>query len=83
MGTEAEGAATVHGGGRSHQLVVFCLAQEEYGVPITLVQEIIPDTPPRPIPGSPSHVEGVINLRGPPRPDAGHGRAARRPALAA
>ena len=64
MGIEAERAATIHGGGRSQQLVVFSLAAEEYGVPITLVQEIIRYTPPRPIPGSPSHVEGVINLRG-------------------
>lgn len=50
--------------GRTRQLVVFSLGAEEYGVPITLVQEIIRHTPPRPIPGSPSHVEGVINLRG-------------------
>jgi purine-binding chemotaxis protein CheW len=46
------------------RLVVFQLAGEEYGVPITLVQEIIRHTPPRPIPGSPSYVEGVVNLRG-------------------
>jgi purine-binding chemotaxis protein CheW len=49
---------------QARQLVVFTLGAEEYGVPITLVQEIIRYTPPRPIPGSPSHVEGVINLRG-------------------
>ena len=48
----------------SHQLVVFSLGPEEYGVPITLVQEIIRYTEPRPIPGSPHGVEGVINLRG-------------------
>jgi purine-binding chemotaxis protein CheW len=64
MGTETESAATIHGEERSHQLVVFSLGQVEYGVPIRLVQEIIRYTPPRPIPGSPSHVEGVINLRG-------------------
>ncbi len=49
---------------QARQLVVFTLGAEEYGVPITLVQEIIRYTPPRPIPGSPPHVEGVINLRG-------------------
>jgi purine-binding chemotaxis protein CheW len=49
---------------QARQLVVFTLGAEEYGVPITLVQEIIRYTPPRPIPGSRSHVEGVINLRG-------------------
>lgn len=46
------------------QLVAFTLGEEEYGIPITLVQEIIRHTPPRPIPGSSMHVEGVINLRG-------------------
>ncbi|HWH15938.1 MAG TPA: chemotaxis protein CheW [Miltoncostaeaceae bacterium] len=49
---------------QARQLVVFTLGAEEYGVPITLVQEIIRYTAPRPIPGSPGHVEGVINLRG-------------------
>jgi len=49
---------------QTRQLVVFALGGEEYGVPITLVQEIIRYAAPRPIPGSPSHVEGVINLRG-------------------
>ncbi|MCB0872773.1 MAG: chemotaxis protein CheW [Actinobacteria bacterium] len=49
---------------QAHQLVVFTLGAEEYGVPIKLVQEIIRYTEPRPIPGSPHGVEGVINLRG-------------------
>jgi purine-binding chemotaxis protein CheW len=49
---------------QTRQLVAFTLGEEEYGVPITLVQEIIRHTPPRPIPGSSVHVEGVINLRG-------------------
>ncbi|WP_217915835.1 chemotaxis protein CheW [Miltoncostaea marina] len=50
--------------GQAHRLVVFTLGDEEFGVPITLVQEIIRYSPPRPVPGSPMHVEGVINLRG-------------------
>jgi purine-binding chemotaxis protein CheW len=49
---------------QTRQLVAFTLGDEEYGIPITLVQEIIRFTPPRPIPGSSVHVEGVINLRG-------------------
>jgi purine-binding chemotaxis protein CheW len=49
---------------QTRQLVAFTLGEEEYGIPITLVQEIIRFTPPRPIPGSASNVEGVINLRG-------------------
>ena len=50
--------------GGTRQLVAFTLGEEEYGIPITLVQEIIRFAPPRPIPGSSVHVEGVINLRG-------------------
>ena len=47
-----------------HQLVVFSLGSEEYGLPITAVQEIIRYSRPRTIPGSPPSVRGVINLRG-------------------
>lgn len=46
------------------QLVVFRLGSEEYGVPITQVQEIIHYSPPRKVPGAPAFVEGIINLRG-------------------
>lgn len=49
---------------RTRQLVVFTLGADDYGVPISIVQEIIRHTPPRPIPGSGTHVLGVINLRG-------------------
>jgi len=50
--------------GAGRRLVVFHLGDEEYGVPVTLVQEIIRHTAPRPVPGGAPHVEGVINLRG-------------------
>ncbi|MGB9791449.1 MAG: chemotaxis protein CheW [Thermacetogeniaceae bacterium] len=46
------------------QLVIFRLGSEEYGVPITQVQEIIHYSPPRKMPGTPPFVEGIINLRG-------------------
>lgn len=46
------------------QMVVFKLGQEEYGIPITQVQEINRLTSPTKIPNSPAFVEGVINLRG-------------------
>ena len=46
------------------QLVVFRLAQEEYGLPITKVQEINRLVPITKLPQTPSFVEGVINLRG-------------------
>src|SRR3954468_4516150 len=47
-----------------HQLVVFSLGREEYGLPITQVQEIIRYAEPRSIPSAFSSVRGVINLRG-------------------
>jgi len=46
------------------QLVVFSLGAEEYGLPITQVQEIIRYSTPRTIPSAPPSVRGVINLRG-------------------
>lgn len=45
-------------------LVTFQLDREEYGVEIASVQEIIRATDITPVPGAPSHVRGVINLRG-------------------
>lgn len=46
------------------QLVVFALAKEEYGLPITKVHEINRMAPITALPQTPSFVEGVINLRG-------------------
>lgn len=45
-------------------LVTFQLDREEYGVEIASVREIIRATDITPVPGAPSHVRGVINLRG-------------------
>jgi purine-binding chemotaxis protein CheW len=47
------------------QFVIFRVADEEYGVPIDAVQEIvrIPDQLTR-VPKAPAFVEGVVNLRG-------------------
>lgn len=47
------------------QVVIFTLADEEYGVPIEAVQEIVrvPEQITR-VPKTPDFVEGVINLRG-------------------
>ena len=52
------------GAEKLHHLVTFHLAREEYGVEIGSVQEIIRATDITPVPGAPSHVKGVINLRG-------------------
>ena len=46
------------------QMVVFKLADEEYAVPISLVQEIIMPQKTTHLPKAPSFIEGVINLRG-------------------
>lgn len=48
----------------TQQLVVFSLADEEYGVAITQIQEIIRQPDITRIPGMPDFIEGVINLRG-------------------
>jgi purine-binding chemotaxis protein CheW len=45
-------------------LVTFRLGREEYGVEIAGVQEIIRAVDIAPVPGAPSHIRGVINLRG-------------------
>ncbi len=46
------------------QLVIFSLAKEEYGLPITKVQEINRLVPITKLPQAPSFMEGIINLRG-------------------
>ena len=46
------------------QLVVFRLANEEYGLSITKVQEINRLTPITKLPQTPVFMEGIINLRG-------------------
>ena len=46
------------------QLVVFSLGEEEYGLPITHVQEIIRYTEPRGVASQTPWIKGVISLRG-------------------
>ncbi|MFH1089104.1 MAG: chemotaxis protein CheW [Candidatus Uhrbacteria bacterium] len=46
------------------QLVIFTLDNEEYGVPINDLQEIIKVTEVTPIPGAPEFIRGILNLRG-------------------
>ena len=47
-----------------HQYVVFALADEEYGIPILKVQEIISLPEVTILPRSPDYIRGIINLRG-------------------
>lgn len=49
---------------QTDQYLTFIMADEEYGVDILSVQEIRGWESVTPIPNSPAHVKGVINLRG-------------------
>lgn len=44
--------------------LTFGVAEEEYGVPIQMVQEIVGAMTVTPLPDAPPHVLGVVNLRG-------------------
>ncbi|MCK4809325.1 MAG: purine-binding chemotaxis protein CheW [Candidatus Omnitrophica bacterium] len=46
------------------QLVVFRLGDEEFGVQINKVKEIVRLIPITPIPKAPKFIEGIVNLRG-------------------
>ena len=46
------------------QLIVFLAGNEEFGVPIYAVREIIKMSPITPIPDSPDFIRGIINVRG-------------------
>lgn len=46
------------------QWVTFCLADEKYAINVMRVQEIMRVTEITPVPGAPSYVLGIINLRG-------------------
>ncbi|MBN2652980.1 MAG: chemotaxis protein CheW [Spirochaetales bacterium] len=48
----------------SDQFVIFSIGEEEYGIPILTVQEIISLPSLSTIPGSPDYIPGIINLRG-------------------
>lgn len=49
---------------RGGKYLTFTLAGEEYGIAILKVKEIIGMMPITPVPQTPGHVKGVINLRG-------------------
>lgn len=56
----AVAAATITTG----KYLTFSLKEEEYGIGILKVKEIIGMLPITPVPRTPAHVKGVINLRG-------------------
>lgn len=51
-------------GEHAGKYLTFALAGEQYGLSVTAVREIIRMTDITPVPQVPSHVRGVINLRG-------------------
>lgn len=60
----AEITHQIESGGAAGQYLTFMLAGEEYGVEILKVQEIKGWESATPIPNTPDHVLGVLNLRG-------------------
>ena len=48
----------------SGKFLTFFLGREEYGIEILRVQEIIGMMPITGVPGTPEHLQGIINLRG-------------------
>ena len=59
-----ESDLTLEKGEQTDQYLTFIMAGEEYGVDILRVQEIRGWESVTPIPNAPSHIKGVINLRG-------------------
>ena len=62
--TGSNGAATVGADLRAGKYLTFVLANEEYGLEILKVREIIGSMSTTAVPGMPPFVTGVINLRG-------------------
>lgn len=50
--------------GDAQEFLTFRLGDEEYGIPILVVQEIIGFQKPTAIPNAPEWVQGVVNIRG-------------------
>jgi purine-binding chemotaxis protein CheW len=60
VGTDQSGMSGVDTG----KFLTFCLGDEEYGIEILKVREIIGMMPITPVPRTPEFIRGVINLRG-------------------
>ena len=54
----------LHANDALQQWLIFSIEQETYGVQVLHVQEVLESIEMSPIPGAPSHVLGIINLRG-------------------
>jgi purine-binding chemotaxis protein CheW len=60
----AETTAASRTAGLAGKYLTFALAEEEYGVPVLKVREIIKMMDITQVPRMPAHVKGVLNLRG-------------------
>lgn len=54
----------IGGGDPGRELIAFRVGEGEFGLDVMSVREIRGWTPATPVPGAPSYVRGVINLRG-------------------
>ncbi len=61
---KVSGSAARGHGGQEGKYLTFALGREEYGIGILKVKEIIGILPITPVPRTPGHMKGVINLRG-------------------
>src|SRR5512142_1313490 len=61
---ESKGSQESHVADLAGKYLAFALGQEEYGLPVLKVREIIKVMDITQVPQVPSHVRGVINLRG-------------------
>lgn len=48
----------------THDIIVFRLGNERYGIPSTLAREVLRAPKMVPVPRLPAHIRGIINLRG-------------------
>ena len=64
MATTATSSETTVQDARSGKYLTFCLDNEEYGLEILKVREIIGLLPITTVPRTPEYIKGVINLRG-------------------
>lgn len=64
MGMQASSAGELAQEDQMIQVVIFHIRDEEFGVPIDEIQEIIKLDKVTPIPDSPKFIKGIINVRG-------------------
>lgn len=64
MNSNATGTSSKHNISEDNRYLVFSLGHEQFAIPLLRVKEVIASTETRPIPHSPSHFKGLLDLRG-------------------